>query len=353
MIRKGCFQDKWIRSKGEEIKADPILIERVIFAFELLGFLIKNNIKLVFKGGTSLILVVPGFKRLSIDLDICTEAEGETLKKTFSNITNGEPFLRWEEDRRTLINEVPKRHFKFFYNSPIAEQELYVLLDILIGEPSFSSIIETPILHPFFEVEEKVSVSVPSINCLAGDKLTAFAPRTIGILFGAGKSMEIIKQLFDLGILFEYISDLEEIRDTYLNIAKLASQYRGLDKPVKAFLDDSIDAAFLLCQSGFKGCIENDNMSEIRDGIRKIKSHVLGGKYSSLQAKTDASKVACLASLIRDERLDVDIKEIRKDRRNLDMIRDINLTDNYSILNKLKKISPESFYLWAVVNRVI
>ena len=142
MIRKVCFQDKWIRSKGEEIKADPILIERVIFALELLGLLIKSNIKLVFKGGTSLILVVPGFKRLSIDLDICTEAEGETLKKTFSNITNGEPFLRWEEDRRTLVNEVPKRHFKFFYNSPIAEQELYVLLDILIGEPSFSSIIE-------------------------------------------------------------------------------------------------------------------------------------------------------------------------------------------------------------------
>jgi hypothetical protein len=88
MIRKVCFQDKWIRSKGEEIKADPILIERVIFALELLGLLIKSNIKLVFKGGTSLILVVPGFQRLSIDLDICTEAEGETLKKTFSSITN-------------------------------------------------------------------------------------------------------------------------------------------------------------------------------------------------------------------------------------------------------------------------
>ena len=68
-----------LRRKGEEINADPILVERVIYAFELLGLLIKSDIELVFKGGTSLILAVPGFKRLSIDLDVVIETEIESL----------------------------------------------------------------------------------------------------------------------------------------------------------------------------------------------------------------------------------------------------------------------------------
>jgi len=73
----------------------------------------------------------------------------------------------------------------------------------------------------------------------------------------------------------------------------------------------------------------------------------LGGKYSILRAKSDASKVAYLTSMMREGRLDVDFEEIRKNRQDLKIIKTINLTDNYIILSKLKKISPDSFYLWA------
>jgi len=66
-----------------------------------------------------------------------------------------------------------------------------------------------------------------------------------------------------------------------------------------------------------------------------------------LQAKEDASKVAFLAFMMRDGRLDVDLEEIRKKRQSLDLIKDVSFQDNYRILNKLKKISPGSFYLWA------
>jgi len=70
MIKKTCFQEKWIRRKSKELRIDPILIERVIYAFELLSLLIKHNIDFVFKGGTSLMLILPEFRRLSLDLDI-------------------------------------------------------------------------------------------------------------------------------------------------------------------------------------------------------------------------------------------------------------------------------------------
>jgi len=88
-------------------------------------------------------------------------------------------------------------------------------------------------------------------------------------------------------------------------------------------------------------------------GIKRIKSHVLGGKYSLLQAKRDASRVAIMVSIIRDGNLDIDFEKVRKNRLDLEIVKNINLTDKFSILNKLKNISPESFYLWAVVNKAI
>jgi len=323
------------------------LKERVIFAFELLSLLIKGKIPLIFKGGTSLMLLMPELRRLSIDIDIVTEAEDRTLKNSFKDLTSRGLFKRWDEDTRSANKEVPKRHFKFYYDSPVVGSELYILLDILQSIHIYPSVIKKPIMHPIFEIEEEIEVTVPSVNSIAGDKLTAFAPKTIGIPYGKGKSMEIIKQLFDLGILFEHISDLREVYDSYRNTAELESGYRKLKMPIEAFLDDSVATSYLICQSGFKGCVNNDETKELNAGIKRIKSHVLGGKYSILQAKSDASKVAYLTSMMREGRLDIDFEEIRKNRQDLKIIKTINLTDNYIILSKLKKISPDSFYLWA------
>lgn len=349
MIKPICFQEKWIRKKSQELRIDPILIERVIFAFELLALLIKRNIDFVFKGGTSLMLMLPDFKRLSLDLDIIAKAEESNLENAFNKIIEESIFKKWDEDKRDTREEFPKRHFKFYFDSPTMQTELYVLLDVLKAEQTFPSIITMPILHPIFEVEEEITVSVPSLNSLTGDKLTAFAPNTIGILYGKGKSMEIIKQLYDLGILFEHISDLKEIDDSYKRIAKLESSFRCLKKPVKEYINDSIEASFLICQIDFKGSIENDYTRELRDGITRIKSHIMGGQYSLSKAKEDASKVACLAALIREGKLAVNLDEIRADRGNIEKIKSIFLTESYSILNKLKAISPESFYLWSIV----
>jgi len=106
MIKKKCFENNWIISKYKEIQADPILIEKAIYAFKLLGSLIENNVDLIFKGGTGLMLLIPELKRLSIDIDILNESDDETLNNAFNRITEEGIFNRWEEDKRTLYNGV-------------------------------------------------------------------------------------------------------------------------------------------------------------------------------------------------------------------------------------------------------
>ena len=60
-------------------------------------------------------------------------------------------------------------------------------------------------------------VKVIDIDDLLGDKLTAFAPNTIGVKytaknqFGRPKSTEIIKQLYDCAYLANHYSDLDRV----------------------------------------------------------------------------------------------------------------------------------------------
>ena len=353
MIKKKCFENNWIMGKYKELKADPILIEKAIYAFELLGSLIENNVNLIFKGGTGLMLLIPELKRLSIDIDILNESDDESLNNAFNRIIEGGIFNRWEVDKRTLRYKIAKKHFKFFYNSSIEKRESYILLDIVQSSYSFLNTIEKSINLPLFEIEKEVKAVVPTINSYVGDKLTAFAPKTIGIPYGKNKSMEIIKQLFDLGILFEHITSLKEVSQIYKKISKTEASYRDMNTQINIFLNDSINTSFLVCQLDFRKNIKDNHTKELQEGIRRIKSHIVGGKYSLLNAKEDASKVACLASLIRDDRLDVDINKIKTDKNILEKIKDVNLSGEFEILNKLKVISPESFYLWAIATNLI
>lgn len=353
MVKKKCFKNNWIINKHKEINADPILLEKAIYAFELLGNLIENGINLIFKGGTGLMLLIPGFRRLSIDIDIMSESDNENLNNAFNRITKEGVFNRWEENKRSLNYKIKKRHLKFYYTSFIEKRDSYILLDIVQSNYSFLNTTEKSINLPLFEMEKEIKVIVPTINSYMGDKLTAFAPNTIGIPYGKNKSMEIIKQLFDLGILFEYITDLKEIGQTYKNISQIEASYRDITTPINILLDDSINTSFLICQLDFRRSIKDKYTKELLDGTRRIKSHVLGGNYSILNAKEDASKVACIASLIRDNRLNVNIEDLKLGRKYFDTIKDINLPNEFDILNKLKVVSPESFHLWAVATKMI
>lgn len=117
MIKNKCFEIEHIKKKSQEIKTDPILIERAIYAFELLSLLIERNIPLVFKGGTSLMLLIPEFNRLSIDIDIVTDEREKTLENTFR-----EPF-----PGRNDLNFNPFFFYDFFLFRRILKS-LFVLL---------------------------------------------------------------------------------------------------------------------------------------------------------------------------------------------------------------------------------
>lgn len=348
MIARHCFSKKWITEQRNKFpKADPYLIERQLTAFELLGLLAQSEKPFVFKGGTALLLLLPAVRRLSIDVDIIGEFSTEELIR----LSKESLFNRMEEHEREKKG-IPKRHFKFYYTSAVDGRESYVLLDILYTEHGFPKIQSVPIVNALFETENEVSVTTPTVNGITGDKLTAFAPHTTGVPYGAGKSMEIVKQLFDLGELFDQCSSISEVSAAYSSIWEQEVSFRKNHVTVPQTLDDTIGAAFLVSQARFKGSIDNDELQELQKGVGQLANYLLGIRYSLEDARLSASKVALLATLLKKEKTAVGIEKLRFDVSKIEEIRNLAFQGKFQLLNKLKGLNPQAFYFWWTASTV-
>ena len=80
MIGKDSFTLAWLQDLKKKVgrRTDPKLLEKVIHALALLERIQEKGFELIFKGGTSLLLMTDEPVRFSIDIDIVT---GKTKEK--------------------------------------------------------------------------------------------------------------------------------------------------------------------------------------------------------------------------------------------------------------------------------
>ncbi len=321
--------------RNEAMGRDPILIEKMILALVLVENLQLSGLGFIFKGGTSLTLLLGKPKRFSIDIDIVLDNQ-QNLDLFFQSVIDQGAFYRYEENLRE--GDLPKQHYKFFFNSVIQDKESHILLDILFDKNPYPRLQEVDVNAPMLSMEGRVTrVPCPVVECLLGDKLTAFAPNTTGIQYGMGKEIEMAKQLFDIGTLFDVVSDVDLIHKTYAGIAAKELIYRGMSELSPA--DVLLDSFHTACLIGARGAILNREHAELLDGIKKLAAFVYSGNFTIDVAIVSASKVAYLAGLILKQK-----NHIVRFQTNID-ISSWNISNpDYSKLNKLKKTSPEAFF---------
>lgn len=133
MISEICFTADWLEKKRKELgNVDPVLLERALHAFALLGHLAESGLEFVFKGGTSLLLHVPVIRRLSIDIDIICSSPAEVLDRVLQQISKVAPFIDYMDDERDSGRLPKRRHFKFSFESRVpGNLAPYVLLDVV------------------------------------------------------------------------------------------------------------------------------------------------------------------------------------------------------------------------------
>lgn len=338
MIKKSSFSKKWIISRRKIYKRnDPSIIEKAIRALSLVEKLKLSEMSYVFKGGTSLLLLLKEFNRFSIDVDIIFNGKPEDLEKFLPKIIDGECFTHYEKDIRKNNNNIPKSHFKFFYNSTINNRENYILLDVLFEKENYPEKVVVPIEHNLLDTEGRtVEVVVPSIDSILGDKLTAFAPNTTGISYGVGKEAEIIKQLFDVGTLFDHCENISMVRTSFHVTAQKEIGYRGNRNSFEDVLNDAFDTSLII---PYRGAIDSEKFRELQRGITSFSSYAFNNRFNLDQAINKASKAAYLSQLVLS-----DINDFERYNPSINLEKIFIENPKYSKLNRIKKTDPEAFF---------
>jgi hypothetical protein len=274
------------------------VFEMTMYAFGLLQRLVSSKLDFVFKGGTSLMLLLPEPQRVSTDIDILVKP-GTDLGPYIADLEHEFPLLRVSHQAINSKNGVQIAHYSFAC-PPLYGTEANVLLDVYFGSNLYQTV-ASPLKNRFLLNDGlPSSVWTPSIDSLLGDKLTAFAPKTIGVhpfvtSFGTScdKRLQIIKQLYDINALAEEMWDFGVVAETYHRVVLEEKKLRGISLSEKDILRDSFLAALSILTLG-----SSDENQEYRTcfkpGIDKLSDHVFAFDWNATRAQECAAKAMLL-----------------------------------------------------------
>lgn len=353
MISIDSLSSEWIDRIAREHKyGDKPLLEKAIRALYLVETLVRKGCPLTFKGGSCLLLLLKdSLHRLSIDVDIicppCTDINeylGELSDYGFTRVIPA--------GKATSHGNLPVSHSKVYFEVEYKtnSSEGYVKLDVLYEDNPYSNVIKLPITHKILKTEgEPVLVSIPSMEDMLGDKLTAFGPNSIGIPYFKGDrdcSLEIIKQLFDNGRLFENVNDFEAVTKSFNKISEIELGYRGLGGQISEYYADVRNTALTICTRGRLGTA---NFPMLQQGIMKLKSFMYQRSYMIQDAVADAARIAYLATCMEKRNYAVEkISDASLSRGNLVIKPTLPQT-----LSRLKSSSPEAFFYWSKTSELL
>jgi len=281
--------------------------------------------------------------RLSTDIDIIVKPDADIMEY-IENASKIYPFIRFEENTRVGANNIVKKHFRFYYKSiQSGDKEVPILLDVLFEDNHYAEVIKKEIRNSVLITEgEPVFVTIPSVNSILGDKLTAFAPRTIGIKpyyekengTIVDKKIEVIKQFFDVAALFDYATNMELIADTYKRTADAELKYRGLDVGFEDCLMDSFNEALSILS---RGSLNSDYYRDYYlPGIRGLKQYLINVRFTPETAYIQAAKVMYLSALI-----------LKGDTLKTELPEADNFSEDYGKINYVRRLNKPAFNMAA------
>lgn len=198
-------------------------------------------------------------------------------------------------------------------------------------------------------------VTTPDFDNILGDKLTAFAPTTTGIPYikkDKEMGMEIIKQMYDVGCLFDEIDNVSMVKDVFNAFATVELKYRENTHTISDVLDDTFYTALAIC---FRKDIQNTNFAVLNNGITSIKSYIFSDSFHLDKAVTYVVKAAYLTILIKYSKEEIIRFNPKVNLKDLE-IKQFNPAhplNELNKLNKLKKSNPEAFHYWYQIYKII
>jgi hypothetical protein len=348
MIHKDTLSKEWIlnfRNKPDLKKKDPALIEKMIYALYLLECLARQPIDFIFKGGTSLVLIMEEGNRFSVDVDISSKITRQSIEKSLTSIVENSEFesFKLDEDRSYKNATIPKAHYFLFYKSNFNNTANYILLDILFQENKYPNIQQLKIESDWLKIVDPIiAVATPTINSILGDKLTAFAPNTTGVPYFKNKELEIIKQLFDISLLIHRVDNIKEVYNSFTSIVNEEIRFRNLQINSNDVVADIFQTALLIAHREKNNGESLIKFNEIKVGLTKISSFAIKKNFRIDEAIEASAKAAWFATKLKNK----DFSDLELFNETIDIASMQIQRTEYNYLNKLKKSNKAAFYYW-------
>jgi hypothetical protein len=355
MIPTAAYTRDWINTQRRILGGcDPQILEKSVHALALLGHLAESGLPFQFKGGTSLLLHLESIRRLSIDIDIVCAVAPRELDRVMAEIGQLPPFLGSDEDVRGERGLPQRRHFRFFFRSVLgAQPTLPILLDVIVEARLVHRTVQRPIRTSFLTPEREVRVTLPTVESLLADKLTAFAPTTVGVPLRRpdgtpGDVMQVAKQLFDVGVLFDHAVDTQEIARVYAAIQAIESEYRASAHSAAASLADTIRACLALSATRRSVLANFPDAPLLRDGFQRLRGHLAWAGFGDQDMRRLAARAAHVAKFLQDQ-IPFDLAALRYtgSPEQIELLRTASLNgSDYAWLDHLKATNPEAYHYW-------
>ena len=362
IFRADAFGQAWLRKQAKAMSgADPQILEMSLHALTLLGHLQEAGLPLTFRGGTSLLLHLPEIHRLSIDIDIVSPIEGAELERILAEVAKKHPFTGHQESVRDGGRLPKRRHFKFHFNSALGIQNLApasVMLDV-VAETETVHVLESKVISTgFLEAEREVKVQLPTLESLLADKLTAFAPTTTGVPLRKtdgtpGDVVQVVKQLFDVGMLFGSATNGTEVVETYQRAQAKEASYRGGTLTIEATLDDTIAACLSATPFKEKVRARFADYPLLYKGYIGMRGH-LTRPFSEEDFRRFAAQTAALAAHIKTG-TPLDFSTLQyagTDAQNTAIKANSFNNTEMDWLDGLKQVNPAAYHYWMVTQRI-
>ena len=339
-IKNKDYLEKSIKElKKTNPSADIQLLEKTIGALYLVESLAISGLDFVFKGGTSLVLLLNEIKRFSVDVDIITEESKERVNECIEKIIQSQNlFTRYEENKRdnSASQRMDLQHYKFFFNSITDNSEKFILLDVAYESNKYPVTINKRIESAKLNISSENMVKIPSVESILGDKLTVLAPKTTGIHYNTDKELELMKQLYDVDKLFNESENIEVVKESFIGIANRETAYRKLKEIT---YEDVLEDIREFC---IDTILQNneENQHDVNIGMKKLYGFMLEGKFRREQeVLTAVGKVLYLIKLIRNSK-----KKIERYRKGI-IISDIEIPKEFKkIMKKMNNYNEEAYY---------
>lgn len=188
MLSQVNYTSEHIAAIREQTKADPSIIERTVFAFGLLEAITRVGLPFIFKGGTSLLVMLDDPRRLSTDIDIIVEP-GTNIDEYIEQAGRIFPFVRCcicilgrgsirEEEYKLFsdgIGAIQNHIFKGRINGETAGayacEVMYLAASLLTGAKDYVKIVDP---EPFRNSEMKMQ-GIKKVSSLRNANPLAYA----------------------------------------------------------------------------------------------------------------------------------------------------------------------------------